>query len=38
MFWDAEIAIGENQVKVGKYIDNSDLLSGRQIIHILPEG
>lgn len=36
--FDRELAIAENRVNVGKILQNSSLIMGKQIINILPEG
>lgn len=38
VFYDREIGIMEHNVKVSNILHNSSLISGRQIINILPEG
>jgi nucleoporin POM152 len=36
--FDRELSISENSVNVGKILQNSSLIMGKQIINILPEG
>lgn len=38
LFWDRELSISENSVKVSNIVHNSSLIMGKQIINILPEG
>lgn len=38
VFWDREVAISEQYVKVSSVTYNSSLILGKQIINILPEG
>ena len=38
MLYDRELAVSERRVKPGSLMDHASLISGRQIIHILPEG
>lgn len=38
VFWDREVAISENYVKVSSVTQNASLILGKQIINILPEG
>ena len=37
-FYDRELAIAEISVKPANILQNSSLILGKQIIHILPEG
>ncbi|KAF3763634.1 hypothetical protein M406DRAFT_347195 [Cryphonectria parasitica EP155] len=38
VFWDREVAISEQYVKVSSVTQNASLILGKQIINILPEG
>lgn len=38
MVYDREIAVSEKRVKPGSLMQHSNLISGKQIVHILPEG
>ncbi|MCJ1311027.1 hypothetical protein MMC25_004697 [Agyrium rufum] len=38
VFWDRELAVSERRVKPASILQNSSLILGKQIVHILPEG